>query len=151
MHVHNGTPISSMSSPGLRFLKAYTAAIDSTSENTSSSLSKFLTPESKFIYNGQPAISAGRLLVMLQVRNSKLSKYIHNVNKSWELVTDSDDGAKSTTVMYESMVELAFKGDEGNVIRVPQFTILELQYCEVDDMLKVVESRVYTDRSSVRG
>lgn len=86
------------------------------------------------------------------MRNSKLSKYSHHVNNAWEIATVPDDHTRSVTVMYESTVELVFKEDpEKTVIRVPQFTVLELRHCDVDGALKLRESRVYTDRSSVRG
>jgi hypothetical protein len=148
-HVHHGhhDTIPPTASPGLLFLKAYTAAIDSISAQPGPLLSGFLTAESRFVYNGQPAISAARLLVVLQMRNAKLSKYAHHVNKAWEIL---DGASKGVTVMYESTVELAFRGAR-ETIWVPQFTILELRHCEVGDGLRLVESRVYTDRSGARG
>lgn len=94
-------------------------AIDSLDPDPSS-LTKFLNPDAKFIFNGAPPRSTEEVLATLRMRSTKLSKYVHKGDIAWDIV--KEDGTR--TVMYESTCVVAFKEDpEGVEAKVKEFSV----------------------------
>jgi hypothetical protein len=111
-------------SPGLLFLRDIMPVIDSLDPDPSP-LTKFLTPDAKFIFNGTSPKSIEEVLATLRMRSTKLSKYVHEGDITWDVV--NEDGTR--TVMYEATCIVAFKEDPAGVeARVRNFSVNELVF-----------------------
>lgn len=145
-YIHRGshTTIPATASSGLIFLREYMSAIDSLEPNPGALLGKFLTQDAEFVFNGSQPISAGCLLVILGIRNSKLSKYVHEGDIAWEIQHELGQNPFATTVIYESTNVVSFKdGERGLDIKKRQLSILEL--VKDDAEWKLAQSRVFVN------
>lgn len=101
--VHTG-PIAKLpedSSPGLRFLKEYTPALDSL--NPESPLPKFLSPNAVFIMNGATPTPFAEMEKMFQMRSQMLKDFHHDVTRAWDIeALDVRNGARTVMVDWTS-------------------------------------------------
>jgi hypothetical protein len=134
------------SSRGLRFLKELLPALDSILPTTSP-ISRYLTPNARFILNGGDPAPEATVTAMMTMRSQKLQAFCHKVKAAWDL--EQEDGKR--TVMYEAVSVTLLKVDEEDkAIEVPEFNIVELQPMEGGvEGLGAYELRVYMDAQSV--
>ncbi len=145
--VHQGpcASIHSEASPGLVWLKSFLPIIDSLNVHDHKDLGKYLDASATFTINNGDPVAAEKIVSMLAMRSTGLSKFGHEVHTAWDVA--GDDGGR--TVFYESTSTTVFKADEAaQEISVKEFNVIELVKGG-DGGLKATALRTYMDPSPV--
>jgi hypothetical protein len=124
-YTHTGSyqTIPATASPGLRFLAAFLASVDSLNP-ANNPLGQYLSPNAVFIINGSEPTPSSTVTGMMATRNSRLKAFRHDLKQAWDI--ELEDGKRM--VMYESISVTIFKNDvDEKAIEIAEFSTAELE------------------------
>lgn len=109
-------------SPGLLFMKAWIANVDSLSDDDSDVVKRMFAPDAIVVYNAEPpkSIYAKDVRDTAQRKRAKRKNAVKSIKRELDRAWDLDNGNGTRTVIYQTRNIFIFEADPENPLVMPE-------------------------------